>query len=201
MQRKQRAAEAIAVAEKAVAALVAEAGQDRQWDEAAAFIEMGRRLHALADELSGTPPPPAPLPVGANGSLSPAAPVAEGKPQKKAAYPQFFREGDSLVKVAWSKSQRGEYEHKSPYKVAAALVESVLKAGSRGQRFTMDKLLPLRDTDPPHAQWPDYQAYVCLAWLRHEGLIKQHGRSGYSIPKPGDVAKGVRNCWDALKSR
>jgi hypothetical protein len=193
MQRKERAAEAIMVAEKAIASLVADAGQDRQWDEAALYIDLGRRLNALVESLSDRPP--------AAAAMTAAASVATVKPAKKAAYPQFYREGDSLVKVAWSKSQRGEYEHKSPYKVVPALVDALLKAGAKGQRFTMDKLLPLRDSDAPHSPWPDYQPYLCLAWLRHEGLVKQHGRSGYSIPKTMNLAQAAMERWNQMTAR
>lgn len=106
-----------------------------------------------------------------------------------------------LVKVGWSKSQRSEYEHKSPRRVLALLVESLLRVGPKGKRLTMDKVLPLRDTENAGAEMPDYQGYVCLAWLRHEGLIQQHGRSGYSIPKPGGLLKSTVDGWERLKSR
>jgi hypothetical protein len=33
---------------------------------------------------------------------------------KLGQYPRFLREGGNLVKIGWSKSQRAEYEHKSP---------------------------------------------------------------------------------------
>ncbi len=202
MRRQERAAEAIAAAETAVALLVSEAGQEREWDEASAFIDIGRQLRSLADELSNTRLPqgadvkiPAPIPAR-TASTTPAANVT-----KRRAYPHFFKEGEVLVKVAWSKSKRGEYEHKSPQKVLTALVIALLEVGSKGQRFVMDKVLPLRDTGNGGAEVPEYQAYVCLAWLRHEGFVQQHGRSGYSIPKPDELAESVANCWGRLNSR
>lgn len=204
MRRIERAAEAIRAAENAVASLVSEAGQEREWDEASTFIEIGRRLRNLVDELSAArkESPQSftadmPSPAVALNVKSPPAP----KSHKKAVYPQFFKEGEMLVKVAWSKSQRSEYEHKSPRRVLILLVDSLLKVGSKGKRLTMDKVLPLHDTENAGAEMPDYQGYVCLAWLRHEGLIQQHGRSGYSIPKPGGLAKSTVDCWERLKSR
>ena len=192
------------MAEHAVASLVSEAGQEREWDEASTFIEIGRRLRSLVDELSlapaGSPPSPAadkPFPPASAISVTPVLP----RVSKKAPYPQFFKEGEILVKVGWSKSQRSEYEHKSPRRVLVLLVDSLLKAGSKGKRLTMDKVFPLRDTENAGAETPEYQGYVCLAWLRHEGFIEQHGRSGYSIPKPGGLLKLTADGWERLESR
>ncbi len=196
--------EAIRVAENAVALLVSEAGQEREWDEASTFIDLGRRLKGLIEAFSVTgadssQAPPANKPVLTAGPAVISLP--KPKATKKAVYPQFFKEGETLVKVAWSKSQRSEYEHKSPRRVLSLLIDALLKVGSKGQRFTMDKVLPLRDSENAGAEMPDYQGYVCLAWLRSEELVRQYGRSGYSIPKASGLVKSVGDCWERLKSR
>jgi hypothetical protein len=43
---------------------------------------------------------------------------------KLGQYPSFVREGDNLVKIGWSKTQKAEYEHKSPKRLLAVLCES-----------------------------------------------------------------------------
>ena len=117
---------------------------------------------------------------------------------KLGQYPKFVREGDNLVKIGWSKSQRAEYEHKSPKRLLAVLCESLTSAN--GKRIMMDKVLPLKDPVTGSA-FPDYQSYVCLAWLKSGGLVTQHGRQGYSLPKGIELEKSVETHWANLLSR
>ncbi len=130
-------------------------------------------------------------------------PAAESKVpirrrNKLGEYPRFVREGDNLVKVGWSKSQRAEYEHKSPQRLLAVLCESLTSAN--GKRIMMDKVLPLNDpvTGNP---FPDYQSYLCLAWLRSAGLVIQHGRQGYSLPKGIELERAIETQWANLLTR
>jgi len=130
-------------------------------------------------------------------------PVAESKVSirsrnKLGQYPRFVREGDNLVKIGWSKSQKAEYEHKSPKRVLAVLCDSL--TGANGKRIMMDKVLPLKDPVTGSA-FPDYQSYVCLAWLRSAGLVIQHGRQGYSLPKGIEFEKSVEALWANLPTR
>jgi hypothetical protein len=199
MKRETLAIEAIKTAEKRIASLVSDAGQEREWDEASSLIDVGRRLRTLMDDLSKDSSQVNPDRI--SNSLSENSGSKTTSITRKARYPLFFRENEMLIKVAWSKSQRSEYEHKSPLKVLSVLIEVLLNAGSKGQRFSMDKILPLQDPDNAGTNLPDYQAYLCLAYLRHEGLIQQHGRSGYSIPKPIDFEKLSLVCWNRLASR
>jgi hypothetical protein len=113
-------------------------------------------------------------------------------------YPKFVREGDNLVKIGWSKSQRAEYEHKSPKRLLAVLCESLTSAN--GKRIMMDKVLPLKDSANGSA-FPDYQSYVCLAWLKSSGLVTQHGRQGYSLPKGIELKESVETLWSNLLTR
>ena len=104
-------------------------------------------------------------PLDAFMELGPAAEIKvpiRGR-NKLGQYPKFVREGDNLVKIGWSKSQRAEYEHKSPKRLLAVLCESLTSAN--GKRIMMDKVLPLKDPVTGSA-FPDYQSYLCLAWLR-----------------------------------
>lgn len=105
-----------------------------------------------------------------------ASPKAKRKARKK-DYPRFRIEDDHLIKVAWSKSQGGEYEHRAPLSVLTQLVDTLLSG--TGELFTMDAVLPL--SDDGGSEIPSYQAYLCLAWLKMEGLVFQEGRKGYSL--------------------
>jgi len=90
-----------------------------------------------------------------------------------------MRRGDELVKIGWSKAGRKEYQHRAPHGLLVALQKALLDASSARKLFTMDTLeryLAANDV-------PGYQAYAWLAWLRYAGLVKQHGRQGYTLVK------------------
>jgi hypothetical protein len=118
----------------------------------------------------------------------------------KSGYPQFHREGELLVKVGWSKTEGKPYEHKAPRSVLRALVQALIRVGSGGERFTMERLLPLKDL-VDGAEIPDYQTYLTLAWLRGAGLITQHGRQGYSLPAGSNLERESDRQWGELKKR
>jgi hypothetical protein len=104
-------------------------------------------------------------------------------------YPRFFRQGDRVVRVAWSKREKKEYEHKAPAGVLRALTSSIAKKGADGRVFSMEELLPIRDSEG--GEVPAYQAYAGLALLRHVGLIEPHGRQGYSTERPAELWSAV----------
>src|SRR5438105_955733 len=64
---------------------------------------------------------------------------------RPAEYPKFLRDGDSLVKIGWSKSEKSTYEHKAPRRVIELLVAALTHGRRAGQRFTMEEALPLKD--------------------------------------------------------
>ena len=69
-----------------------------------------------------------------------------------------------------------------------------------GKRIIMDKVLPLKDP-VNESVFPDYQSYLCLAWLKSVGLVTQHGRQGYSLPKGIELEKSVEALWAGLQTR
>lgn len=99
-------------------------------------------------------------------------------------YPRFFKSVDRLVRVAWSRSSRQEYEHKAPLAVVARVSEALATVGDGGRVFTTDDLMPVLIDGVPV---PSYQVYLVLALLKQVGLLEQHGRSGYSIPSPSQL--------------
>jgi hypothetical protein len=92
-----------------------------------------------------------------------------------------------LVKIGWSKSDRKEYQHRAAHDLLVELRQALLDASKRRKLFTMGALEPQLSSSGT----PGYQAYVWLAWLRAEGLVKQHGRQGYSVVKPATFEKDV----------
>lgn len=114
-------------------------------------------------------------------------------------YPQFFRHDDQLIRLAWSRGKRREYVHKTPYVVLKMLTKAMAEQGADGRVFSTDDFLPLEDKAAGAV--PNYQAYVGIALLKQSGLIDQHGRQGYSIPRLAEFENAVDAVWKKLPER
>jgi hypothetical protein len=114
-------------------------------------------------------------------------------------YPQFFRRNDQLIRLAWSRREHKEYIHKAPYVVFKALAKTMAEQGAGGRLFSTDDFLPLHDKGGGAV--PNYQAYVGIALLKRSGLIDQHGRQGYSIPRLAEFEGAVEAVWRKLPER
>ncbi|MCA9243669.1 MAG: hypothetical protein KDA32_06950 [Phycisphaerales bacterium] len=180
--------QAIAVlreAEKRLQQLLRSVATSGNYDTLARITEWARAVGEMT--VRGQPP--------ARSNLA----TINSRPSHRAAkaYPQFFRSNSDLVKVAWSKKERAEYKHKAPYRIIPALAKAILRRTETGRRFTTDQVFPLVNPDD-RSETPSYQGYVALAWLKHLGLVKQSGRSGYSVPDRGQLEKAVSTAWDQL---
>lgn len=207
MDTVQRTVEILTTAEKALAEAASDVAHAGQYDAASFLIELARAVSSLSVEARGRLAPEvtdarveakAPRASVVSDLSRVAQPL--GRQRKKASYPMFLREGESLVKVGWSRSEKSEYEHKSPKKVLPILAEVIAKAGARGKRFSMDRVLPLMDPDDG-TRVPDYQVYLCLAWFRTLGFLIQHGRQGYSLASKAPVVPLLETHWLSLPSR
>ena len=149
---------------------------------------------APGSSMPGGPPTARVIPCGGTPRK------ARGRSGKALSYPKFLRRGEVLVKIGWSKREKKEYRHKTPHNVLLTVAAAIALAGSGNKIFTADGLMPV--VDPEHnAAVPGYQVYICLAWLRQEGLIQQHGREGYTVTAPELLQTSVRQCWQALPSK
>jgi hypothetical protein len=150
------------------------------------------RITAWAKQLSV-------MSAGATNSTAEKRPGAESnkKPVVRATYPRFARRADQLVKFGWSKREKSEYEHKAPRQAALVLARAAAEAGKDGRVFQISALLPLSDP-ADGSEIPDYQVYLVIAWWRNAGLLDQHGRQGYSIPKAGQLSQAVESAWTKL---
>ena len=122
------------------------------------------------------------------------------RPKSTRTYPVFVRDGETLIKVGWSKKTKKEYEHRVPKRILDLVSAAAGKEGAKGTRFTIEQLLPLVD-DADGTETPSYQTYACVAWLREQELFIQHGRQGYSIPTNGDFFSQVRRAWETTLTR
>jgi hypothetical protein len=115
-------------------------------------------------------------------------------------YPRFEREGDKVVKIAWSKRDRAEYEHKASRRIVDLLIEAIKARKGAGAKFDAPDVLPLKDSKS-RREIPSYQSYLALAWLRHEGVIIKYGRDGYALKTTAAAPEHLAELWEALPSR
>jgi len=126
---------------------------------------------------------------------APTAVVRRLVRSNKATYPRFMRTHDVLVKVGWSKKSKAEYEHKAPLALARELANAAAQLGADGKVFSIEELA---STWAGEESSPSYQHYVIVAWWRSAGLIDQHGRQGYSVPKPASFIADAEQRLDTL---
>ena len=129
-----------------------------------------------------------------------AVPAPQRPARSPRTFPRFEREGDKLVKIAWSKKDRAEYEHKAPRQVVDLLIEAIRSKKGEGAKFEAPDVLPLTDRKS-RKEVPSYQSYLALAWLRYEGVVAKHGRDGYSLKPTSATPERLNELWKALPSR
>jgi hypothetical protein len=188
-------------AERKLLDLVVKSAEKGDYDGIALITSWAKTIRGLAGEHSVESAIQAHRPnTSQAGNLGTATETARTGRLKPNEYPVFYRERTSLVKIGWSKSQRSEYEHKVPESALDDLLDTLAKHGGSKGRFTIDAILPIRSSSDGN-ELPNYQLYLCVAWLRHLGLLMQHGRQGYSV-KPGvDLMSRAKNEFRALSSR
>jgi len=123
------------------------------------------------------------------------------KKRKASPYPKFFREGNALLKLGWSRKSRSEYEHRAPHQAVLAAAGRVAEVASTRSRFTVEDLGDVRiaQVEEPIS---GCQVYLCVAWFRRTGLVVQHGRRGYSLPiAPAKFPAKVESAWVELRER
>lgn len=197
----ERASATIRRAEQDIRGLIVEAATSGEYGVVSSLSGIARRLSDLAEEAVGKSSPvvdaPAPPTIAAKprAILRPASSLAR-KASRGEGYPRFQKSRDVLVKIGWSKKERSEYVHKAPKAGVDAVARLVTDLGKGGQIFTTEDLLPVK-LGSQDDELPGYQTYICLAWLRHIGVVEQHGREGYSVPRE-EVMGSVNKAWEAL---
>ena len=144
MKLVERSYKLLEATERALAGLAHEAGEARDYDQAARLIELARDVQQLAVQYGPQQTLLSSASSNAQGSVPVADRIAAQQPDvnrkrgRLGQYPKFIRDGDALVKIGWSKSAKNEYEHKSPKRVLTALVTAIMKAG-----FVVDGSWPI----------------------------------------------------------
>lgn len=202
MDTIREAAEVLRRAEQSLRDLLAKAATNGRYDDFMPLGDLAREVAALvakAEDLASAESPAA-VSSDALRSTKPVNGTSRDRPRGKHGYPKFFRAGETIIKIGWSKTAKTEYEHKAPRRVLTHLLATLSKLAAAKKRTTMDDALPLKDP-VSGSEIPAYQAYLCLAWLRSVGIVTQHGRQGYSLAKKDDVNARAEECWRQLPTR
>jgi hypothetical protein len=193
-------------AEVKLCELIPKALAGRRDEEAGQLMELARLL-ADARCSRAEPGPGEPHGTGTRaGPETPRGPCTErkrkAKPGRKASpYPKFFREGNALLKLGWSRRGRTEYEHRAPREAVLMVAARVAEVASTTSRFTVEDLGDVR-TAQGEEPISGCQVYLCIAWFRRAGLVVQHGRRGYSLPiAPAKLPAKVGSAWGELRER
>lgn len=179
--------------------LLEEALADSRYTDVAAIARVADGMAQLGAS-SGSPTGESTISASLTPESRPSAASPSRHTRPSRTFPRFEREGDKLVKIAWSKKDRAEYEHKAPRSVIDLLIEAIRNRKGEGAKFEAPDILPLKDSKT-RREIPSYQSYLALAWLRHEGVIAKYGRDGYALKPTAARQEHVAELWEALPSR
>ena len=198
MDHRVLAAERLQKAEADLRGIMAKASGEGDYASVVQIASWAKAIRDLLENKPSTHDNGVNSSVTSNG-ITAVVQVKKGRtsPKKQTDdYPRFFRKGDELVRVAWSRRARSEYQHKTTEAILKSVTDTLSRLGRKGRIFSTDEVLPLRD--PQGTEVPAYQAYVCIALLKITGLIEQHGRQGYSISSPDEFTDAVDAIWRKL---
>lgn len=160
------------------------------YDAVEKLISLARHVRNLAETI----------PIN-NSNVTPADMPAISmhvrQDKKLPEYPRFIKRNNYLIKVGWSKSEKQEYEHKSPKNVLDMLVKILSERPVDGPLIQTSEIWPMHDSED-NTEIPKNQVYVALAWLKQLGLVQQHGRQGYQIPQAKKLSQTTKTAWESL---
>lgn len=195
-----RARQTLQDAEVVLRGLLGEAASSSDYESLVEIATWARAVHELINAVPREHKKASPSSRGFSSELAKAKKAGSthhaSARTKRDDYPRFFRQDDQLVRIAWSKREKKEYRHKASYAALDALVTAMASKGAEGRVFSTDQLLPIHE--PDGSEVPSYQSYVSISLLKQTGLIDQHGRQGYSIPRIEVFRDAVDAVWKKL---
>jgi hypothetical protein len=198
-----KGAEALRQCEARLRELMAEASAAGQYESVANLMAWAKAVAEIVDGYQSSQSEVSSRPTKTStrseeSAFRPQAPASKRAARKgtRQTYPRFKRYRDELVKIGWSKKEKKEYQHRAPWSVVEILCRRANEW--QGKDFVSDDLFPLAAVDG--TEIPSYQAYLSLAWLKHEELVLQNGRQGYHVPQGTDLLSAADERWNALPS-
>src|SRR4051794_1802913 len=155
------------------------------------LLEMGRRmaeLVLLADDLrSGLVSDDIEILRNSEDEVSPIPTVVATSSapsgEEGAGYPKFFREGDKLVKIGWSKKKGGEYRHICYIENVILMASRIAEMGAGGGPVKYTEIKKDLGTAATN-----YHIYTAIDWLLEIGLLRREGLEGYVVPPTEDLS-------------
>jgi hypothetical protein len=197
MDTRREARAAVADAERRIRDLAKRELDAGRYDDADWLLDLARRLGSLVGEIAGPEPAaagPGPAPTAARRPAK--APPARHARRRAGAYPTYRRQGDSLVKVGWSKKSKQEYEHRAPREAIDGVLHA-LKARRRGA-FSIEDLGEIEGEGGRPA--PSYQVYLVIGWLRSIDAVIRRGRSNYELAGDNLDRAAIEAAWERMAS-
>ncbi|MCL4198142.1 MAG: hypothetical protein KJZ69_11695 [Phycisphaerales bacterium] len=182
---------ALTDAERRLREAAAQAAAGGEYDALAVITRWAKTLQSLASEVHGAAAV-APAPMA--GAV--AKPRRATKAGPLAGTPLFSRDADMLVKTARSRKSKNEYEHRAPGDVVATVAECLSDWRPSRKLLTGEQLLDAYAKKKGAVV--SYQIYAALGWFGQLGLVRRHGRSGYSVPHPNTIVGDVQKAWNSL---
>jgi hypothetical protein len=109
--------------------------------------------------------------------------------KRRGAYPKYAREGTALIRASWSKTKKAEYRQRCPNEVIEQL-QGVLSSLTASATFRIEDHLPLAGAT---GDYPNYQVYIAMAWLKDAGLVIQRQRGVYAVHSRANLSQ-----WSVL---
>jgi hypothetical protein len=214
MDHRERAVAAMRRAEQEMRAIITDATKAQAYGDVAAVANLANSLSDLIRQMTSGAQfadlePMGKRPIKLVGAEWPddvrATPAEHAavvhrststKPRRD-QYPMFLREGDRLVKIAWSKKEKRPYEHRAPRDVVDRLIDRIharYKQVGEGRVFEAADVMPVKSGTGE--EYPSYQAYLALNWLRHVGAITRKGREGYVLKRGAAAPDKLERLWN-----
>ena len=114
-------------------------------------------------------------------------------------YPKFRIQGDTLVRVGWSKTEGKEYTHKISRSAFGLTLRSMARLAETTAPPIPAQAIIDQIANSQAEGVPDYQVYVVIALLREKGLISKLGRKGYHVGR--DVVPKGASLWEDIRTQ
>jgi hypothetical protein len=205
MSYTDKAIEALRGAESSLRTIITQALAANAYREVSKVATAADSIAALVGELGGSSLSQRALSeqVGAPAEHQRSVPTPTAarlisNAASRRGYPRFLRDGDRLLKVAWSKKERQPYEHRAPQAIVQDLLKAVRQRKGEGKLFQAADVLPLSNANGE--EYPSYQTYLALAWLRHVGVVTKKGRDGYVVKAGAATPDKLVRLWASLQT-
>ena len=186
---------ALAEAEGRLREAAAKAAASGDYDALSLITRWAKTLQSLAAETNGAVSTTA-FARTARASRSRSTKGLKGKGM--VGLPVYSRDADMLVKTARSRKSKNEYEHRASADVVATVAECLSYWRPSRKLMTGEQLLEAFGKRKGGVV--SYQVYAALGWFVQIGLVRRHGRSGYSVPHPNSIVGDVQKAWDSLRN-